>query len=339
MKLQKLLLLFSIISSFTLFGQERIPGTNYTHFQLKNKKDTIDFVVADTSFNEVKPILLFCQGSQPLPLFIVFDDGYILSAPLGNFDLQYMKLNYYVVVISMPHTPIIVSTSHLNKEYCYIKDTTNQHSYSLDYLRADHAENYINRANIVLKYLKKQKWVNPNELVVAGHSQGSRIAVGIAASNKKVTRLGLFGYNPMNRVEQLIRQARKSAEKGEITWEKADSLQQEQLEFYKMIQNEDSVKAHPYLTAWKSFSKSTLDELLQIDIPIYVAYGSEDIAADLCDLIPLKFIENGKDNLTLHRYPNLDHNFFPVKENGESDHSTRGFWQEVMNAFIDWTRK
>jgi len=339
MKLQKLLLLFSIISSFALFGQERVPGTNYTHFQLKNKQDTIDFVVADTSFNEVKPILLFCQGSQPIPLFIVFDDGHILSAPLGNFDVQHMKLNYHVVVISMPHTPVVVNRNLLNRQYSYITDTTHQYSYSLDYLLSDYAENYINRANIVLKYLQKQKWVNPNELVVSGHSQGSRIAVGITALNKNVTRLGLFGYNPMNRREQLIRQARKSAEQGEITWEKADSIQEEQLEHYKVSQNEDSVKAHPYLTAWKSFSKSTLDELLQIDIPIYIAYGSEDIAADPCDLLPLKFIENRKDNLTLHRYPNLDHNFFPVNENGESDHSTRGFWQEVMNAFIDWTRK
>src|SRR5690554_2375533 len=331
-------LLFPIFLSIGLItiAQNKIEGTSYTHFQLKSKKDTIDFVIADTNLTVNKPLLLFCQGSQPVPLFFDFKEHGVYPSSLSNFDINELNKYYHVVVISMPKTPIMVGNDHLNKQYNYVTDTSNQYSYSLEYLKADYSENYINRANKVLKFLSKQKWINSDKIVVAGHSQGARVAVGIASSNKQVTELGLFGYNPNGRIDQAIRQIRKNAESGKISWEKADSLQQEQYDFFKMIQNPDSLDAHPSLTSWKSFSKPTLNELIQLKIPVYIAYGSEDIVADYCDLLPFHFIENKKTNYSIKRYPNLEHNFFPVDESGKPNHS-EGKWIIVMNEFIKWT--
>lgn len=328
---------FSLFLIFTITGyaQNNVKGTSFSHFELKSKKDTIDFVVADTNLSIRKPILLFCQGSQPKPLFIDFDEEGIFPVPLSNFNLKALTINYHVVVISMPNTPLIVGKEHLNKQYNYITDTTDQHSYSTAYLQADYAENYVRRANKALRFLAKQKWVDPSRLVVVGHSQGARIAVGIANSNKHVTDLGLFGYNPNGRVDQSIRQIRKNAEEGKISWETADSLQQEQYRFYELIQNPDSIVANPSLTSWKSFSKPTIHELVQLKIPVYIAYGSEDIVADFCDLLPLYFMEAKKKDYFLKRYPGLDHNFFPVREDGSIDYN-HGQWEFVMSAFLNW---
>lgn len=326
----------AIISIFS-FGQQRIEGTSYTHFELKHKTEIIDFVVADTILNQTKPILLFCQGSQPIPLFIDGKEKGIFPVALSNFDVNQLNLNYHVVVISMPHTPLIVGPENLNRNHSYITDSSYQHSYSTDYLLDDYAENYIQRANFVIDFLFKQKWVDKTKLLVSGHSQGSRIAVGIAATNPKVTQLGLFGYSPQGRIDQSIRQIRKDAETGKISWQKADSLQQEQIAFYQLIHNNDSVRQNPGLVSWRSFSKSTLEQLVQLKIPIYIAYGSEDIIADGCDFIPFRFIEKGRNNLTLKRYPGLDHNFFPIMENGQADYKN-GKWQEVITTFIDWTK-
>ena len=336
-----LLLCLSLTVKVFLFGQSSTHpkiAEGYTHFQTTLKKDTIDFVVAETDFKLKKPVLLFCQGSQPVPLFFDFPDQGIIPVTLNNFDVNEMKKYYHVVVISMPKTPITVGWDHLNKQYNYITDTTNQYSYSLEYLKADYSENYVRRANEVLNYLSKQKWVDNNKLVIAGHSQGARVAVGIAATNKKVTELGLFGYNPNGRIDQSIRQIRKNAEAGKISWENADSLQQEQYDFYKMIQTPDSIIAHPSLISWKSFSQPTIKALTELTIPVYIAYGSQDIVADYCDLLPLHFIENDKSNFVIKRYPNLEHNFFPIQSNGQTDHS-QGKWPEVMNSFIGWSMK
>lgn len=325
------------------FSQERVEGTSYIHFQLKDKNDVIDFVVADTNLTVQKPLLLFCQGSQPVPLFIQFnqkEDGMdgIFPVALNNFDLDYLNTYFHVVVISKPHTPLIATTNQLNQAYNYITDPTQEYSYDENYLKADFVENYINRANRVIHYLLKKEWINNSKIVVAGHSQGAREAVGIAYANKKVTHVGLFGYNPHGRIDQYIRQARKDAESGKITWGKADSISQQQKEFYQLIQNEDSIKSNPPLVSWVSFSKPTINQLVKIKAPIYIAYGSEDIVADLCDLLPFNFIDVKKENYLIKRYSNVEHNFFPVKDDGSVDYNN-GKWIEVMNGFIDWTIK
>lgn len=336
MKLKFTFYLIFFLLTFFSFSQERVQYTNYSHFSIKTKKDTIDFIVADTNLTIKKPILLFCQGSQPLPLFIDFDQNQIAPVSLSNFDIDKLNEKYHTVVISMPHTPLIVHYSQLNEQYNYITDTTNLLSYSVDYLLADYSENYVSRANEVLHFLKKQKWVDNKKLVVMGHSQGARIAVELAASNKNITKLGLFGYNPNGRIDQSIRYARKNAEKGLITWQQADSIQNTEIEYYKMICNSDSVKNHPSLVSWKSFSKSTMSTLAHLKIPVYIAYGSNDITSDLCDLIPIYFVENKKLNYSLKRYPNLEHNFFPVNDKSEVDYNN-GKWKEVMNSFIEWS--
>jgi hypothetical protein len=329
-------LLFILLVNVSFSQPTKVNNTDYTYFQLKLKKDTIDFVIADTNLQVKKPILLFCQGSQPVPLFFDLPEQGIVPVTLNNFDVNEMKKHYHIAVISMPKTPLIVGSEHLNKSYNYVLDTTQEYSYSPEFIKADFLENYIDRANFVLKYLRKQKWVDNNELIVAGHSQGSRVAVGIASTNKKVTKLGLFGYNPMRRIDQLVWTKRLEAENGSISWEEADKHQQELYDFYSTIQNDDSLKTDPSLISWRSFSKSSIESLVDLDIPIYIAFGSKDPTSNYCDLLPLYFIEKQKNNLTMKRYSNLEHNFFPFKEDGSIDYQN-GQWKSVMNVFLNWS--
>lgn len=338
MKIQIVLLCLSLTLHVFLFGQSSNPkiAEGYTHFQTILKKDTIDFVVAETDLTVKKPVLLFCQGSQPVPLFFDFPDQGIIPVTLNNFDVSEMKKNYHVVVISMPKTPVTVGWDHLNKQYNYVLDTANEYSYSPEFTKADFLENYVARANQVLKYLSKQKWVDNEQLVVAGHSQGSHVALGLAHANKNVTHLGLFGFNPLGRIDQYIRSARKQAESGEITWKQADSIQKNKFEEYQSYYNQKDQQNSSFSISLKSFSKSQLIELINLKIPVYIAYGSNDINSDFCDLLPLYFIEKGKTNYKVLRYPNLEHNFFPIDKNGNPDYQN-GKWYWVMNDFILWS--
>ena len=330
-------LLFSIILTLNLnaFSQTKIEGTSYTHFQIRLKKDTIDFVIADTNLTVVKPLLLFCQGSLPVPLFIDFGKKNIWPVSLSNFNIEELNKHYHIAVVSMPKTPLIVGKEHLNSQLNYVTDTTNQFSYSSEYLKADYLENYVNRANKVLKFLKKKKWIESDRIVVAGHSQGSKVATKIALNNKTVTHLGLFGADPFGRIDQMIRTTRLNAQLGRITWEEADSTMNTYYDIYKQINNQDSLIQNHYVKTLKSFSKPSFDDLLKLNIPIYIAYGTEDRIADLCDLMPLFFIEKNKNNLTLKRYVGLEHNFFEVNKKGRVNYE-KAHWEAVMQSFVDW---
>lgn len=332
---------FLILFVQIIFGQKLdIINNQAIQFTLKQKNDTINFILIDTKLDEIKPIFLFCQGSLPMPLFVKpeKDNMWMIGGGITNFDIDEIKKNYHLVVISMPKTPVIVDEKNLNKSYCYIPNTEEPDEFAKEYVKADFLENYEYRAEKVLNFLRKQKWVDNSKLIVAGHSQGSKVATLIALNNKKVTHLGLFGANPFGRIDQNIRNYRKEAERKEITWEKANEYIEKTYQMYKDSYDKNALNKNPYLLAWKSFSRPLINDWLQINTPTYLAYGTNDIASDLCDLVPLFYIQNAKDNLTYKRYLNLEHNFFEVNEDGTTNYE-KEHWKEVMNEFIKWTKK
>lgn len=83
----------------------------------------------------------------------------------------------------------------------------------------------------------------------------------IANSNDDITHLELFSYNYECRIGGILREFRVQAEKGEITWEEADSLQANYYDFYRQNRNDDSLKVNPYMTSWRSFSTPTINAL------------------------------------------------------------------------------
>ena len=337
--MKDILFTITLVFLFQLsFGQKGIVINNQaTHFSIKDKNDTIDFIVIDTILNIKKPIFLFCQGSLPIPLFVKPEKEpmWMIGGGITNFDIEEIKQNYHLVVISMPKTPLIVEEKNLNESYCYIPNIDQSNEFDKEYIESDYLENYQKRASVVLKYLRKQKWTDNSKLIIAGHSQGSKVASAITVSNKHVTHLGLFGANPFGRIDQLIRNYRKEAETKKITWREADEKINDKYQMLRDAYNNDSLKKDPSLLAWKSFSKPQINNWLKITIPTYLAYGTNDIASDLCDLVPIFYIQNAKNNLTYKRYPNLEHNFFEV-EDGITNYEKEK-WPMVMGEFVKWT--
>ena len=328
-------LLFISLFSFSQKGE--LFNNEVIRFQLPVKNDTIEFLVADTVLKTKKPVLLFLQGSMPLPMYFELKGKKeLFGGGIANYNLDSIRKYYHLVVISMPKTPFCVAENHLNRDYCYVPDTANASVFSKAFYQADVLENYVSRANKVITFLRKQAWVNKHKLVVAGHSQGTHVAVVLASKNKYITQLGLFSYDPFGRVEKIIRGIRKDAETTKISWGKADTLINDRYEFNKAIHDPEFLKEHPEYLNWNSFAQSTIEILLKLEIPIYVAYGTNDNSAAVCDYLPVYFDRAKKGNLTLKRYVNREHNFFGIDEKGRVNFKDK-HWEEVVNAFTNWT--
>ncbi|MFD2555475.1 alpha/beta hydrolase family protein [Sphingobacterium tabacisoli] len=333
------ILMILLICSYSVgFSQDkRIINQETTSFTLGKGVDSTTFLVIDKDVKERKPIFLWCQGSLPLPLYINFEkEGpWMMAGGISNFDYQEIVKHYHLVVVSMPHTPLMVNENQVNNSYWYFGNSEDKNIPTQEFQEADYLENYTNRAIEVLDFLKEQDWVDNSKLVVAGHSQGSKIALDIAMKYNRISKLGLFGFNAFGRIDQLVRQARKDAENKIISWEQANEKIEGLYQFYREANDAQKRKEDSNLVAWHSFSKPTIDYLVKLEKPIYLAYGTADIISDLCDLIPLYFIREHKDNLTYRRYANLEHNFFEVNE-GKADHS-KPHWKEVMHSFVEWS--
>ena len=337
----KLIFTLNLLFIFTInFGQKLdVINDESTHFQIRGDKEKIDFIVYETKLETKKPIFLWCQGSLPYPLYVNSKEGiWMIGGGIKNFNIKNIVKNYHLVIISMPKTPVIANENQINERYWYFGNSKDRNSVTSEFNQADYLENYTNRAIKVLKFLKKQKWVDNSKLIVAGHSQGSKVATKVAKNYKKVSKLGLFGANPFGRIDQDIRDYRKDAEDKLISWEDANNKIEKRYQYYENANNPEKIKENPDLLAWKSFSEPLIDDWLEIKKPIYLAYATNDIASDLCDLVPLYFIRAHQTNLTYKRYLNMEHNFFEVNPDGSPNHD-KPHWEEVMDSFVSWTLK
>lgn len=338
--MRKTLLLFLLITTCaTVFGQYHSINNQALHFIIPTEEENIDFILADTTVKEKKPIFLWCQGSLPIPLFIESKNQelFFFGGGASNFDMNVIRKEYHFIVISMPKTPLIAHENDLTSSFYLYDKTISPPQPTKEFSKADYLENYVERAKIVLDFLRKQAWVDTSKLIIAGHSQGAYIASRIGLEYNGVSHIGLFGVNPFGRISQAIMQTKKDLTAKKITIDNAVENIESQYELCRNAFNPALVEEYPFLLSWQSFSKPVINEWLKIETPIYLAYGTEDMASYLCDLVPLFFIQENKNNLTVKRYRHLEHNFFEVHEDGTTDYN-KANWKEVMNAFVEWTK-
>ena len=307
-------------------------------FSIPDEKGAIDCLKTGKDLETPKPTLIFCQGSLPIPLILKFSGGVQVVPSLANFDYRTLSQTYNIVVISKPFTPVIVKEEDLNKQYLYITDRNNQQSLSQDYLQHNYMDYYLERGNKVIDFLLQQKWVDPNKIYIIGHSEGSKVATRLASSNANIKALGYLSGNPIGRIDQEIRMSRRMEEKKLISKEEAQEIINDVYARWDSIcANKDDVQSSGGDSAKTvySFSMPTLEYLVNLRIPVYIAYGTLDIAATYCDLLPLDFIRAGKKNYTLKPYAGLEHNFFEVNEDGRPNYD-KCYWEQVMQDFAQW---
>jgi len=310
-------------------------------FSIIDQGDTIQFIKVDTDLENPKPTILFFQGSLPVPLVIDFNDGVRDFVMFHNFDYKKLSEKYNLVIISMPFVPAIVPETLLNKQWAYITDKSDEFSFPEKYQEANYLDKYVERGEAVIQFLMQQKWVDKKHIILFGHSQGCKVGTKIAAKNEHVSAFAFFSGNPLGRIDQYIRSPRLKAQKGQMDPEEAQKQIDGIYDWWKwMIENPDEIPQHKgdRNKATISFSTSLIDDLTNMKIPIYIAYGTEDIAASYCDLLPIDFIRAGKKNYKVTPYVGLEHNFMKVDSLGNPI-PTEFYWEKAMDDFIEWLEK
>lgn len=322
-----------LLTSFNALGQKQIAGVWAYQYSLPTPVDTVGYIQLRADTLTPKPTMLFLQGSLPVPLIVDFEqERGLYRHVLLPFDYAQYLDEYHIVVIAMPHTPILANSNQLDGQYCVVTDKAEPNSFSSAYLRANVLDNYVRRTLTVLRHLQTQPWVDADNIHIVGHSQGAKIAAVVAAEEPSVASVSLLSFNPYGRFDERVRKERESLKLGRVSPEEYRERTDQLYERWQHIV-EDSTNFMAGNNAWISFSIDYTPFLLKIEMPVLVAYGTADLSAENCDLLPLKFIRAGKNNLTLKPYPNWDHNFFDPN-NRESGPN----WDLVMNEVVLWIK-
>ncbi|MFC7772847.1 alpha/beta hydrolase [Flavobacterium sp. GCM10027622] len=316
--------LMLLISKHYAISQKTPEDFGYKQMSFKYQNDKVDLIIISKSEDrkKKKPLLFFCQGSLPRPVVIYDEKGLYGTLPFN--EVHFLE-DYHIVIVGKPGIPLIANASVLGKKFMYLRDKHKEIP-PRNYSDKNHLDYYVSRNNFIIKQLCKERWVSKSNLVVAGHSEGSAIAVKMAILNPKVSKLIYSGGNPFGRIVTILNE---SAAKKEI------------VEYWKAIVENSNVINYDSGDTYKatySFSLPQRENLLKLKIPILVTFGSKDTAADYNYLFQVEAIREHKNNIEFIDYVGLEHNFFPLDENSEPIY-TMGNWDNVANDWLKWINK
>lgn len=262
--------------------------------------------------NVSKPLLLFISGSQPVPLYCHTTDS--VYYPLVPHQLIEYVETYNFVMLSKPGIPALVNLTRLNQDYYYLVGDSGKvppkyqkHNNLPFYMLAYNA--LINSLGIISSY---------SELIIMGHSQGSRIVAELTA-NSKVDKIIYMSADPLGRIATVY----------DREYSNFKSRNNDTLQFYNSLfqaEKSDSLFWGDTYKAWRSFSRPPILSLTQSKVPTLIVYGKMDTSCPNCYVF--SFLPSYFENIEVFDYENFDHNYFD--ENGKNN------WGAVLEDVFYW---
>ncbi len=321
-----------LLINISLFGQnKRAEDYGFRHLQTIYNGDTVDILIKSKKGEEQKkkPLFLFCQGSLPIPLIIKYNEnGKQGIYNVFVFNTDSLCNDYHLAIIGKPYIPLIADQKTLNNDLTFSDSLT---QFPKKYIERNLLDYYVQRNIAVVKFLQRQNWISNTKLVVAGHSEGSTVAAKMALVFPKVTQLIYSGGNPLGRILTIIEGQRanetdttKYAEEGIKNWENIVATPT----------NMDASNGDTYKATFE-FSIPPIQYLQKLKIPVLICYGTKDFSSPFNDYFRVETIRQKKKNFTFKAYIGTEHNYFPLKVNGETNYDIFN-WDKVANDWRSW---
>ncbi|MEW7290090.1 alpha/beta hydrolase family protein [Aquimarina sp. 2304DJ70-9] len=335
-----LTLLLLVLNTLHFYGQKKSPADfGYKHVTTVYKTDTIDLIIKSKKGEELqkKPIFIFIQDTLPSPL--ITHDGKSHFPPYP-FSSKILEEEYHIITINKPGLPVISLFKDLGKQYRYIDKSTGQ--LPKEYLQNNNLEYYVNSHNAVIKFLKKQDWVDYSRIIVVGHGQqGSSIAIKLAVTNSDISHVIYSGGIPYySKILSEIREERRILSHRELKPLIKDSIHKTAVtHFDDWINATDQTKQSKDNRQKNllSFSENLNTSFKKLHIPILVSYGARDIVSPFNDLLRTEMIKDHKNNVEFRAYDGLGANYFPF-EKGEF-YPMLEYWDLVVEDWKKWLSK
>jgi pimeloyl-ACP methyl ester carboxylesterase len=267
-------------------------------------------------------LILYLQGSDPSPQF---------SYRLKNDSVQKLCwLNGEFKELSEDYIYVVV-------EKIGFEGAINEDAIPTPkiYQEKNSLQNRVSRANAVIDHLTAQNIFE--KVIVYGHSEGAPVGAKLATVNSKITHLGFWAGNALPDYYDFILENRIEYYKGAISDTTAHSRIEKTIEgFKKVVADSLNTDGRGYTNLrWWSYSEPPINNLLKIDIPIFVQVASKDKSAPIESsyLIPLEFARLKKSNLTYTVCVGCDHGFSRIDKDGK----TVSMWKQIFSDFINWT--
>jgi len=329
--MNRILILILASLSFTICDAQKIPSKEQIvdHYGFVEKSidvnnEKIVFYTYEKNKTPKSKLVLYLQGSDPSPQFSYrIKDGKTQKLCWLNGEFKDLSEAYVYVVIEKIGFEGVINEDDIPKPKVY------QQKNSLG--------NRVFRANAVLDHLTANNAFE--KVIVYGHSEGAPVGAKLATMNTNITHLGFWAGNALPDYFDFILENRIEYYKGSISDSTAQARINENIAgFSKVVSDSLNTDGKGYTNLrWWSYSEPPINNLLKVDIPIYVQVATKDKSAPIESsyMIPLEFARLKKTNLTYKVCVGCDHGFSKTNENGNTERK----WKIIFSDFIKWTEK
>lgn len=211
-------------------------------------------------------------------------------------------------------------------------------------LKVSTSANFADDVRAQVEFLRDRQDVDPNRVVLLGHSEGGMIAPQVAASDPRIAAIVLLA-GPGKRGDAIIAyQVNQGLEADptltEATRAKARTEQQDAMR--KAIAGDASVPEllrSPWMRYFLAYDP--LPTIRKVRQPILILQGELDrqVTADQAEMIAKAAREAGNRDATARVFPGLNHLFLPAKTGAVGEYSslsTNSIPDDVMKLLTDW---
>jgi hypothetical protein len=305
---------------------DALSNFGFNEQKIVSKSDTITYYLKNYT-TKANNLVVFIQGTDPYPVFFyqVKKDGTTTLVKWFNDDYKTLDPTYAFAIIAKPGLSGI-----FEKENFSVPEKYHQNNYK---------EYRVNQIHLAIEDIRQRHLTNPKKIIVYGHSEGAQIAASLATVNKNITHLGFWSGNVSSNFYEFALFERIAVLKGQQTDSAAHANITGLIHWYQdILKNPHSTKVDQWgytNRRWSSYEEAPVNDLLKIDIPIYAVFatGDESTPIETAYLLPIQFMQKGKDNLTFEVCMYCDHSYREKKDGKMINH-----WNEIFKKFIEWTK-
>lgn len=270
-----------------------------------------------------KGVILLLHGSGGNSVFARGEDGRLYQ-PIFSTELGSFRNEWNIVVVEKRGVRLGDHEIH--------RDPQRSREYTEHATRGGRVADVVR----VIDALPALGLFDDSRLLLIGHSEGSKVAAGVAARSRHITHLALLGAGAGHGLFDSLLGLRRQLAGGAISAEQFQASYETLVDDFRDIAADPSAlekfwAGHTY-ARWASYAFHPMSgDLLQIEIPIFLGIASEDRSSPpgSADLIVAAFVRAGKRNLTVRNYLGCDHGLFQC-ENGKAENRQGEVLSDVM---------
>lgn len=217
-------------------------------------------------------------------------------------------------------------------------------SKGIDTLKVSTSANFADDVRAQVDFLRERRDVDPNRIVLLGHSEGGMIAPMVAASDPRIAAIVLLA-GPGKRGDAIIAFQVNQGLEGDptLTEEARVKARAEQQEAMRKAIAGDASAPEAMRSPWMRYflAYDPLPAIRKVRQPILILQGELDrqVTADHAEMLAKTAREAGNRDVTSRVFPGLNHLFLPAKTGAVTEYSsltTNAIPDDVMKQLTDW---